>query len=28
MVGRRIGLLDDAEVDAIRSARLQWLGAG
>ena len=27
MVGRRIGLLDDAEVDAIRSARLQWLGA-
>jgi len=27
MVGRRIGLLKEEEVDAIRSARLQWLGA-
>lgn len=28
MVGRRIGLLNEQEVDAIRTARLQWLGAG
>ena len=27
MVGRRIGLLNEQEVDAIRTARLQWLGA-
>ncbi len=27
MVGRRIGLLDDAELDAIRAARLAWLRA-
>ncbi len=27
MVGRRIGLLDEEEVAAIRAARLQWLGA-
>jgi hypothetical protein len=26
MVGRRIGLLDEQEVEAIRSARLEWLG--
>jgi hypothetical protein len=26
MVGRRIGLLDETEVAAIRSARLEWLG--
>ena len=25
MVGRRVGLLDDGEVAAIRSARLDWL---
>jgi AcrR family transcriptional regulator len=25
MVGRRVGLLDDAELSAIRSARLAWL---
>jgi transcriptional regulator BetI-like protein len=25
MVGRRVGLLDDAELMAIRSARLAWL---
>jgi hypothetical protein len=25
MVGRRVGLLDDAELAAIRSARLAWL---
>ena len=27
MVGRRIGLLDETEVAAIRTARLEWLGA-
>ena len=27
MVGRRIGLLNEQEVEAIRTARLQWLGA-
>ena len=27
MVGRRIGLLDEQELAAIRSARLEWLGA-
>jgi hypothetical protein len=27
MVGRRIGLLDEAEVKRIRSARLDWLTA-
>jgi AcrR family transcriptional regulator len=27
MVGRRVGLLDDAEVDRIRAARLAWLSA-
>jgi AcrR family transcriptional regulator len=27
MVGRRIGLLDEQEVEAIRAARLEWLGA-
>ena len=27
MVGRRIGLLDDAELQAIRAARLSWLRA-
>ena len=27
MVGRRIGLLDETEVAAIRAARLEWLGA-
>jgi AcrR family transcriptional regulator len=27
MVGRRIGLLDEHEVAAVRSARLEWLGA-
>ena len=26
MVGRRIGLLDEQEVEAIRAARLEWLG--
>jgi hypothetical protein len=26
MVGRRIGLLDEKEVEAIRAARLEWLG--
>jgi AcrR family transcriptional regulator len=25
MVGRRVGLLDDAELDALRAARLSWL---
>jgi hypothetical protein len=25
MVGRRVGLLDDTELSAIRSARLEWL---
>ena len=25
MVGRRVGLLDDTELTAIRSARLAWL---
>jgi hypothetical protein len=25
MVGRRVGLLDDAELTAIRAARLAWL---
>jgi len=27
MVGRRVGLLDEAEVTAIRAARLDWLSA-
>jgi hypothetical protein len=27
MVGRRIGLLDEQEVSAIRAARLDWLTA-
>jgi hypothetical protein len=27
MVGRRVGLLDDQEVRAIRAARLDWLSA-
>jgi AcrR family transcriptional regulator len=27
MVGRRIGLLDDTDIAAIRAARLEWLGA-
>jgi hypothetical protein len=27
MVGRRVGLLDDEEVTAIRAARLDWLSA-
>jgi hypothetical protein len=27
MVGRRVGLLDHDEVDAIRAARLAWLSA-
>jgi len=27
MVGRRIGLLDDGELQAIRAARLAWLRA-
>jgi hypothetical protein len=27
MVGRRVGLLDDEEVAAIRSTRLDWLTA-
>ncbi len=27
MVGRRVGLLDDAELEAIRAARLSWLRA-
>jgi len=28
MVGRRVGLLDDKELQAIRAARLSWLRAG
>jgi hypothetical protein len=27
MVGRRVGLLDDVELQAIRAARLSWLRA-
>jgi len=27
MVGRRVGLLDDTELQSIRTARLSWLRA-